>query len=68
MREAARLPEPISLGDGRVAADGIILICYPDYQDYVEGSRGVIEELGHYCFHPCNKSHLQLKLGTSMRL
>ena len=41
----------MSLADVCVATYGIILVCYPDNQDDVEGSGGVIEELRHDGFH-----------------
>lgn len=46
------LPEPISFGDWRVTANGIVLVGYPHDQDHIEGGCRVAEELGHYRFHP----------------
>jgi hypothetical protein len=45
------LPQPISLGDGRVTANGIVLVGHPHDQNYVEGGRRVAEELGHNRLH-----------------
>ena len=45
-------PEPVFLRDGRVTADGVVLVCDPDDEDDVEGRRRVLEELGHDGFHP----------------
>ena len=44
--------EPVSLGNVGVAADGVVLVADPDYQDHVEGGGCVLEELGHDRFHP----------------
>jgi hypothetical protein len=51
-RTDARLPEPVSLGDGRVTANGIVLVGHPHDQDYIEGGRCVAEKLGHNRLHP----------------
>ena len=37
--------------DRGVAANGIILVTKPDHEDDVEGSGGVLEELGHDGLH-----------------
>ena len=34
-----------------MAAYSIILVTKPDHEDDVEGSGGVLEELGHNCLH-----------------
>lgn len=41
----------MSLADVGMAADSVILVSYPHYQDDVESCCCVIEELGHYGFH-----------------
>lgn len=46
------LPEPMTFGDGCVAADGVVLIRHPDEDDNVKGGRTVIEEFRHNSFHP----------------
>ena len=35
--------QPVPLGDGGVAADGIILVTQPHQQDYVEGCSRVLK-------------------------
>ena len=44
-------PEPVSLGNVGVAADRVVLVTDPDYQDHVEGGSGVLKELGHDGLH-----------------
>ena len=44
-------PEPVFPRDGRVAADGVVLVGDPHDQDDVEGGRRVLEELGHDGLH-----------------
>ena len=44
--------QPVSLGDVGVAADGVVLVADPDYQDHVEGRGCVLEKLGHDRLHP----------------
>lgn len=45
--------EPVTASDGRVAADGFILVTNPHQHNNVECRRGVIEELRHDGFHTC---------------
>lgn len=45
------LPEPMLFGDWRDAAYSIVLISYPNNQNYVERCGCVVEKLGHYGFH-----------------
>lgn len=52
------LPEPMPLARIGVAADGIVLVGQPHDEDDVEGSGGVIEELGHDGLHPCGTKQL----------
>ena len=40
-----------------MAADGVVLVCYPNNQNDVESSRSVIEELWHYRLHPFKQAH-----------
>ena len=44
-------PEPESLGNVGVRADGVVLVGHPHDQDDVEGSRCVFEEFRHDRFH-----------------
>ena len=44
--------EPVSLSDVGVAADGIVLVADPHYQDDVEGRGRVLEKLRHDRLHP----------------
>lgn len=48
-------PEPMTLGDARVATDGVVLIRYPHNQYDVEGRRGVVEEFRHDGLHSCSR-------------
>ena len=43
--------EPVSPGHVSVAADGVILVTDPHYQDHVEGGGGVLEEFAHDGLH-----------------
>lgn len=59
--KSKNLLEPMSLGDGCVAADGVILISQPHDQNHVEGGGGVVEELRHDGFDSW-KTSISLKL------
>lgn len=45
----------MSFSDGSMAADCVVLVRDPDYQDDVERSRRVVEELRHYRLHTCKE-------------
>jgi hypothetical protein len=45
----------MTLSDASVTADRIVLISNPNENDDIEGSRAVVEELGHYSFHALNR-------------
>lgn len=37
-------PQPVTFRDGGMTADGVVLVSYPDDQNYVESSGGIIKE------------------------
>ena len=43
--------EPIFFGDGRVAANGVVLVCHPHDEDDVKSSCRVLEKLRHDRLH-----------------
>ena len=43
--------EPIFFGDGRVAANGVVLVCHPHDEDDVKSSCRVLEKFRHDRLH-----------------
>lgn len=48
--------EPVAPGDGRVAANGVVLVSHPHNDDDVKRRGRVLEEFRHDCFHSCENN------------
>lgn len=54
-KNIVHLPQPVPLGNCRVAAYSIVLVRYPHDQYDVERSCSIVEELRHYSLHACEQ-------------
>ena len=59
--------EPVSLRDGGVAADGVVLVRHPHDQDDVERRVRVLEELGHDGLHAWKRTRRQCNGPLDLR-